>query len=99
MAQATPNTHASRSELVLDSLTGWARAITGDEALAQKIRAANTAREAFGFLWPTHPEVIAGVAKRIQAAASSFSGPGLRIQNVIFDYEGSVVFDSEKKPA
>lgn len=99
MAQATPNTHASRSELVLDSLSGWAHAITGDGALAQKIRAANTAREAFGFLWPTHPEVIAGVGKRILAAASSFSGPRLKIQNVIFDYEGSVVFDSENQAA
>jgi cobalt-precorrin-5B (C1)-methyltransferase len=99
MAQATPNTHASRSELVLDSLSGWTREITGDEALAQKIRAANTAREVFGFLWPTHPEVIAGVGKRILAAASSFSGPGLKIQNVIFDYEGSVVFDSDNQTA
>ena len=99
MAQATPNTHASRSELVLDSLSGWAREITGDEVLAQQIRAANTARkEAFGFLWPAHPEVIAGVGKRILAAASSFSGPGLKIQNAIFDYEGSVVFDSENQP-
>jgi cobalt-precorrin-5B (C1)-methyltransferase len=98
MARGAPNTHASRSELVLDRLSGWAHEITGDDAFAQKIRAANTAREAFGFLWPAHPEVIAAVGKRILAAASSFAAPGLKIQNVIFDYEGSVVFDSENQP-
>jgi cobalt-precorrin-5B (C1)-methyltransferase len=95
MAQGTPNTHASRSELVLDSLAGWVRAISGDGALEQKIRAANTAREAFGVLWPAYPEIIAYVGKRILAAASAFAAPGLKIQNVIFDYEGKVVFDSE----
>jgi cobalt-precorrin-5B (C1)-methyltransferase len=99
MAQGAPNTHASRVELVLDSLSAWAQAITGDGALAQKIRAAHTAREAFGVLWPAHPEIIAAVGRRILAAASAFSAPGLKIQNVIFDYDGKVVFDSDHPAA
>jgi cobalt-precorrin-5B (C1)-methyltransferase len=97
MAQGLVHTHAARTELTLDALAGWAAVITADGTLARKILAANTAREAFGYLHPDQPEVIAEVGRRIVAAAGQFSGVGLKIQSVILDYEGRVVFDSEKK--
>jgi len=97
MAEGLAHTHAARAELTLDALANWAGATATDAALAGKILAANTAREAFGYLHPDHPEVIAEVGRRIVAAAGRFSGPGLKIRSVIFDYEGKVVFDSEKQ--
>jgi len=97
MAEGLAYTHAARAQLTLNALASWAEAITADAALAGKILDANTAREAFGYLHPDHPDVIAEVGRRIVAAAAHFSGPGLKIQSVIFDYEGTVVFDSEKQ--
>jgi cobalt-precorrin-5B (C1)-methyltransferase len=97
MAEGLAHTHAARRQLTLDALARWAAAITADEALAADILAANTAREAFGYLHPDHSEVIAEVGRRIVVAAGQFSGPGLKIQSVIFDYEGRVAFDSERQ--
>jgi cobalt-precorrin-5B (C1)-methyltransferase len=97
MAEGLAHTHAARSQLTLDALAGWTAVVTADAALAGNIRAAHTAREAFGLLHPMHPAVIAEVGRRIVAAAVKFSGPGLKIQSVIFDYEGTVVFDSERQ--
>ncbi len=95
MAEGAPHTHAAQSQLSLHGLAELAFVRTGDRSLAGKIRECNTAREAFGHLHPDHPEVIADVGRRIAAAAGKFSGPGLNIQSVIFDYEGQVAFDSE----
>jgi len=97
MAQGVPHTHAARSELTLNHLSKWADAITGDASIGRCIRAANTAREAFNHLRGRHPEVIAHVGNRIILAANATTGPGVRIRSVIFDYEGQVVFDSEKQ--
>jgi len=96
MAEGLAHTHAARSQLTLDALAGWTAAVTADAALAGKILAAHTAREAFGLLHPAHPAVIAEVGRRIVVAACQFSGPKLKIRSVIFDYEGRVVFDSGK---
>jgi cobalt-precorrin-5B (C1)-methyltransferase len=97
MAEGLVHTHAARAQLTLSALANWAGATAADAALPGKILAANTAREAFGYLHPDHPEVIAEVGRRIVAAAAHFSGSGLKIQSVIFDYEGTVVFDSERQ--
>jgi cobalt-precorrin-5B (C1)-methyltransferase len=96
MAQGVPHTHAARSELTLNHFSKWARAMTGDASIARCISAANTAREAFTCLCGRHPEVIAHVGNRIIQAAKKFTGPEVYIQSVIFDYDGQVVFDSEK---
>ena len=96
MAEGAPHTHAAQSQLSLHGLAEWAFDRTGDRSLAGKIRECNTAREAFGHLHPDHPAVIADVGRRIVAAAGKFSGSGLKIQSVIFDYEGQVAFNSEK---
>lgn len=94
MAQGAPHTHAAQSRWSLDALAEWALAGTNDYELAGKIRACNTARQALGFLHPGRAEVIAQVGRRIVAAAGRFTGGRLRIQSVIFDYEGKMVFDS-----
>jgi cobalt-precorrin-5B (C1)-methyltransferase len=96
MAQRFPHTHAAKSVLSLQQLSEWAMAITGNDSLARKIRRANTARHAFEQLAGKHPEVIADVGERMQAAASDFAGPGVAVAGIIFDYEGNVVYQSKK---
>jgi cobalt-precorrin-5B (C1)-methyltransferase len=97
MAQGAPHTHAARSELSLDALAEWAQELCSDAAMAHKIRACHTAREAFELLAPAYPALVAEVGRRIVAAASRFTGPEVKVWNVIFDYEGNVAFDSEKQ--
>ena len=97
MAQGAPQTHAAHSELSLNTLAGWAIGQTGDQGLAEKIRGCNTAREAFLLIHPGQPTLLAEVGKRILSAAGRFAGQGVKIQSVIFDYEGQVAFDSEKQ--
>jgi cobalt-precorrin-5B (C1)-methyltransferase len=96
MAQGAPQTHAAHSALSLNTLAGWAIGQTGDQGLAEKIRRCNTAREAFLLIYPGQPTLLAEVGKRILSAAGRFAGRGVKIQSVIFDYEGHVAFDSEK---
>lgn len=96
MAQGAPHTHAARSELSLDALAGWALEQGRGPELAEKIRRCNTAREAFTLISSGRPNLIAEVGRRVVANAARFAGPGIKIQNVIFDYEGRVAFDSEK---
>lgn len=96
MAQGVPHTHAAHSELSLNVLADWALSQTGDRGVAEKIRGCHTAREAFGLIHRNHPLVLAEVGKRILSSAGRFAGRELRIQSVIFDYEGQVAFDSEK---
>ncbi len=95
MAEGAPHTHAAQFHLSLDTLAQTVLERTGDPSLARTIRECHTAREAFGHLYPGHPEVIAEIGRRMVVAAGTFSGAGLKIQSVIFDYEGRVVFDSE----
>jgi len=94
MAQGVPHTHAASATLTLRQLGGWTKKITEDSLFAENICDANTAREAFYLLIDRHQEVIAHVGLRIVRAARSFINTGARIQAVIFDYNGGVVFDS-----
>jgi len=96
MAQAIPHTHAGKSALTLRELGDWARRITKDAVLGNRIEDSNTAREAFYLLIDRHPEVIADVGKRIVSAAYEFIQTRTRVQSVVFDYDGAVVFDSEQ---
>jgi len=97
MAQGAPHTHATRSELSLAALADWSLELGGRPATADTIRSCNTAREAFALVASAHPKLIAEVGRRVVASAARFAGPGIGIQNVIFDYEGQVAFDSEKQ--
>jgi cobalt-precorrin-5B (C1)-methyltransferase len=92
-----PHTHAAKSRLTLDQLSGWARQITRNLKLSQKILSANTARHAFDIISPDHPELIAHVGKQVIKSAKMFAGKKSRIHCVIFDYEGQAVYDSAKE--
>ncbi|HCY85531.1 MAG TPA: cobalamin biosynthesis protein CbiD [Desulfobacteraceae bacterium] len=94
MALGFEHTHAAKSELTLKSLARWADEKTGDKALAQNIRSANTARHAFSFIYPKFPDLLQFVGKKMMAAASGFAGPGVDIRIIILDFEGKVAFDS-----
>ncbi len=94
MAQGIAHTHAAKAPLVLDRLAGWTRAATGDDRLAQDVRRANTARQAFGILRDRAPGVVAAVGARVVGTAANFAGNQTTVRSIIFDYDGSVVYDS-----
>ena len=96
MAQGVPHTHASKASLTLDSLATWALQISGSRKLARQISAANTARHAFDIIGQDHPAIIAHVGQQIVNSAQRFAGEGVRVRSIIFDYQGNVVFDSER---
>ena len=96
MAQGVPHTHAARSRLTLNSLSGWAMKTTRNSELSQNILAANTARHAFDMIYPRHPDVIAFVGKQLIGSAMMFAGKNVQIESVIFDYDGKVAYDSAK---
>ena len=96
MAQGVPHTHAAKASLTLDKLAAWAQEITGNRELSQHILAANTARHAFDIIGKDYPGVISQVGKQIVKSAQGFAGQNIRIQSIIFDYTGNVVFDSDE---
>ena len=96
MAQGVPHTHAAKASLTLDKLAAWAQEITGNRELSQHILAANTARHAFDIIGKDHPGVIGHVGKQIVRSAQQFTGRDIKIQSIIFDYTGNVVFDSDE---
>ena len=97
MAQGVPHTHASKASLTLNRLATWAQEISGSLELAQQISAANTARHAFDIIGQDHPGIMDHVGQQIVKSAQRFAGKGLRIQSIIFDYKGNVVFDSDRQ--
>jgi cobalt-precorrin-5B (C1)-methyltransferase len=94
MAQGVPHTHAAKASLTLNTLADWTLEITGNQKLANQILAANTARHAFDIIGRDSPRVISQVGKQIVKSAQRFAGKGIIVQNIIFDYTGRVVFDS-----
>lgn len=96
MALGFPHTHAAKSELTLHKLSEWAEEITGDREFAEDIAQANTARHAFEMISAQYPQLTAHVGKRMMMSARNFASRFLRVQGMIFDFEGSPVYDSEK---
>lgn len=94
MAMGFPHTHAAKSELTMQQLSRWASEITGDKLLSKNIRVSNTARHAFTYIHPGFPDLIYHVGRRIIESAEKFSHGKIKIDAVIFDFEGNRVFDS-----
>ncbi|SHK66326.1 cobalt-precorrin-5B (C1)-methyltransferase [Desulfatibacillum alkenivorans DSM 16219] len=94
MAQGIPHTHASKSSLTMDWLAGHVRELTEDDALAGEVARANTARHAFGMVYPDHPKVLERVGEHMIKSASGFCDGKSRIRAIIFDFEGNMAFDS-----
>jgi len=95
MAQGIPHTHASKAQLTLDKLAQWAIEVTGDRGFGQDISQANTARHAFDIILDAYPAVIEQVGSRMVAAAQRFAGDQPRIRGIIYNYDGTLVFDSK----
>jgi len=97
-AQGIPHTHASKAELTLEKLAEWCLEIipkqNQGQALANKVRSANTARHSFDFIYPEYPEIVACVGKKMILSAKKFSTSDMQIESIIFDYSGKVIFDS-----
>ncbi len=96
MAQGVPHTHAAKSRLTLDQLANWTIDLTENEKTAETVRSANTARHALEVLRPNHPKVIERVGLEMMRSAAGFSGDTIKIQGVIFDYDGSILFESKE---
>ncbi|MBF0398784.1 MAG: cobalt-precorrin-5B (C(1))-methyltransferase, partial [Desulfobacterales bacterium] len=96
MAQNVPHTHASKHSLSLCELSNWAKDLTHNDTFSQKIHASNTAREAFEIIEKEHPELIFYVGQRMLSSAKSFAKSYDNLRTIIFDYDGKIVFDSEK---
>jgi cobalt-precorrin-5B (C1)-methyltransferase len=97
MAMGIPHTHAAKAELTLRHLAQWAREITGSNALAEQIRAANTARHAFDDLIDDHMAVIHDVGRRMVRSARHFTGTNVHVQGLMYDFDGNLIFDSDQK--
>jgi cobalt-precorrin-5B (C1)-methyltransferase len=95
MAMGIPHTHAARSELLLDRLADWTGALTGCRDLAEAVRQANTARQAFDLLAEGHPQVVAKVGEEIVRHAAAFADGKPAVRSLIFDYQGRIAFDSD----
>ena len=94
MAQGFPHTHAAKSDLTMERLSAWALELTQNKIFSQKISRANTARHAFDFIMDEYPELISHVGKLMIKAAEKFAAQNVRIRGIIFDYQGTVIFDS-----
>jgi cobalt-precorrin-5B (C1)-methyltransferase len=94
MALGFEHTHAAKSELTLKKLSTWAFDTTKSRKLAKNIDNANTARHAFSYIYPDHPELITLVGKKIKETALKFSDHKLEIRIIILDFDGKTAFDS-----
>jgi cobalt-precorrin-5B (C1)-methyltransferase len=79
----------------LDQLACWAVEVTGSERLAEQIRQANTARHVFDFIKDDYPELVLRVGREIVGVARRFADDRIDVRVVIFDFDGSLCFDSE----
>jgi cobalt-precorrin-5B (C1)-methyltransferase len=95
MSQAIPHTHAAKATLSLNSLAQWITDSCDRSDIATEVRKANTARQAFDMIRLNCPGVIERVGYEIIKAARHFSGDQVRLQSIILDYEGRIVFDSD----
>jgi cobalt-precorrin-5B (C1)-methyltransferase len=97
MACGTPHTHASQSDIDLNRLSLWASEITDDGELCDRIKNANTAREALKWIKKGDMRVIHIVGSNMIGSARRFSGNSVDVRGVIFDFDGKIIFDSEKE--
>jgi cobalt-precorrin-5B (C1)-methyltransferase len=97
MADGNPHTHAARSRMNLETLARWALELTGNQSLAGQLRKANTARAAFDLIAQDHHRIVSFVGSQMIRSAQNFAPPGLPIKGIIFDFNGKVVFSSERE--
>lgn len=97
MAQGFVHTHAEKSDLTMDWLAGVVREQTCNKTLARHILNANTARHAFGMIWPGYPGVLEMVGGAMIRSAEKFCPGPCRFRAIIFDFHGAIAFDSHRR--
>jgi cobalt-precorrin-5B (C1)-methyltransferase len=96
IAQGFEHTHASRGLADLRELGRWTLELTGDAALAGEVAGANTARQALEILTGVQAgQVVGRVGERLLAALRDYAGPRPRLNAVMFDFNGSVLWEGE----
>jgi cobalt-precorrin-5B (C1)-methyltransferase len=95
MAQGVVHTHAAKSDLTMDWLADVVKDATGNKTLVQEVLNANTARHAFGMIWPDFPHVLEKVGTAMIRSAEKFCPAPCRFRAIIFDFQGAVAFDSQ----
>jgi len=96
MAQGFVHTHAAKSDLTMDWLADVVKEETGNNTLTREVSNANTARHAFGMLWPGYPRVLEKVGAAMIRSAETFCPALCRFRTVIYDFEGAIAFDSHR---
>ncbi len=92
LGQGLLDLHSRRGEVDLAWLAEKAREAHGDEGLAQAVRAANTALEAFAFAEAAHIDLGGAVATAAWATAAAAVGTGAEeLEVVLFDRSGALV--------
>jgi len=92
LAQGLLDLHSKRGEVDLAALAALAETAGGSAALRARIRAANTAAEAFGHAQADGIRLGDAVAQAAQAAAARVvAGCGVAIDTVLFDRDGRLV--------
>ncbi len=94
MALGFAHTHAAKSELTMERLAGWAQTLTGNRPLVETIKAANTARHAFAYIYPDYPEILSYVGGKILETTGQFSEDHIRFRVLVFDFDGCPAYDS-----
>ncbi len=94
MAQGVHYTHAARAQISMERLADWALEVTNEGRLAKQIKGSNTAREVLGLVRNDYPAVVNAVGERMLGHAQDFAGPHCKVDGVIFDYDGAVLWSS-----
>ncbi|ADK85820.1 cobalamin biosynthesis protein CbiD [Desulfarculus baarsii DSM 2075] len=88
-------THARQAVMDLAQLAEWLGQAGLDQAAAQSVAQANTARHALDLLRELgRLELVSQVGRRMLTAAEHWAGPGLRPWAVVLDYDGQPLWDS-----
>lgn len=96
MAQGVVHTHAAESDLTMEWLSEVVREETGDKTLVRQVSNANTARHAFGMVWPGYPDVLERVGRAMLRSAERLCPAPCRFRTIIYDFQGAVAFDSHR---
>ncbi len=91
LAQGLLDLHSRRGEVDLNFLAGLVEGSGGAKAVADEIRAANSAKHAFEIAAAAHVDMAAEVAQKArQTAAEALQIPA-RVEVIIFDREGALL--------
>ncbi len=78
----------------MSQLADWAFEASQDNLLAQMIKGANTAREALKYMQEKNIKPVCLIGQKMFCNISKITGEDVDIKNVIFDFDGSILFDS-----